>query len=747
MLRIKPRRTPVFALIALLLLQAVGAPRLLAAPTRLGKADQHAQTAYKDEATTWTNTVTISGGSLSTTVNSLAVTGTLANPGSLSNEVGVLIGITPGGTTNTSFQKAASISLNAGTFTGARETHGLYTRNRAAGTTSLVFGTGGVGNIAVEGLADATTTGMNYGLIGNGRNGNTNAGVYGYATTAKNSAKNVGVAGYGYNTGTSPVHIGGLFALTDSNSITLASAALLVDNVATTDPIAIFRDNGTTVFSIQDGGSANFQKIASTNFVFENQTSDPGSPVEGQVYWNPTTNVLKIYDGATFSAIGGSGVITGTLTSSRVPFASGTNTLTDSANMTFVTDTLTVTNVTATSNLTGANLLVSGTGSAATPDIADSANPDTGYFWSTGASVLGMSVEGTEVVGIGSTADHRVTITGGTLTTLKSALSITATHAAGTATENGASLTTTTNATGATGNKRGLAVTLDGGYVGSGATTGIRSDNSVLGTGATLVSGAGNYGLFGRANGAGAGYNIGVGGNANQGTTLNVGVTGNSVANYATGRSVGGVFTARNNTSNLHTALVASLHGSDPTFTNAAFIANNSDVAAPIVLFQDNATEVFSIQDGGQEVSSTNSGSLWRNGNATPVEGARRYCVNVTTTNGTQTEIPIDGSTFLPALASGDVWGGTSYLTAKCTVGTDANKMAVFKIDYAIRNIGGTTTLVNVVVTTIANESTSGAWAVTAVADDTNDRLAIKVTGAASTTIKWAGWVEATKVN
>jgi hypothetical protein len=48
------------------------------------------------------------------------------------------------------------------------------------------------------------------------------------------------------------------------------STALLADNTVTASPIAIFRDNGTTVFSIQDGGGITIKSAAVASSTLDN---------------------------------------------------------------------------------------------------------------------------------------------------------------------------------------------------------------------------------------------------------------------------------------------------------------------------------------------------------------------------------------------------------------------------------------------------------------------------------------------
>ena len=65
-----------------------------------------------------------------------------------------------------------------------------------------------------------------------------------------------------------------------------------------------------------------------------------------------------------------------------------------------------------------------------------------------------------------------------------------------------------------------------------------------------------------------------------------------------------------------------------------------------------------------------------------------------------------------------------------------------------IKNLGGTTSLVGTVSTVGTDVEDAGAstWDVTITADNTNDALDIKVTGATSTTIRWVVVVQGLEI-
>lgn len=142
-------------------------------------------------------------------------------------------------------------------YTGASRSIGLNLSNSNAGTGQTLVPTAGLnfpnGNMAILGDSNATTTGYNIGYVGRAEGGAVNAAVAGFAQINKNSATNIGVVGSGLNGGTSPVQIGGFFSL-NQTTVPSVSAALIADNGSQTDAIFLARDNGSTVFTIADGG-------------------------------------------------------------------------------------------------------------------------------------------------------------------------------------------------------------------------------------------------------------------------------------------------------------------------------------------------------------------------------------------------------------------------------------------------------------------------------------------------------------
>ena len=121
-----------------------------------------------------------------------------------------------------------------------------------------------------------------------------------------------------------------------------------------------------------------------------------------------------------------------------------------------------------------------------------------------------------------------------------------------------------------------------------------------------------------------------------------------------------------------------------------------------------------------------------------------KFIVANTTSNDTQTELFLDGSTATQRMTvnSGETWVFVITLVAR-----DGTDSCLFEIEGGIHRNGATTALIQ---STHENfhKRTSGAtsWDFTVEADDTNDALVAKVTGETGKTIKWVATVDVTCV-
>jgi hypothetical protein len=214
--------------------------------------------------------------------------------------IGAFFDITSAGTqTNASYpQRAFQVSLNAG-YTGGTTTAAIVGANSAAGTDSgIVVGGTPLGNAGLIYTAVGNTTGNNYGCAGFARLGNISIGVVGRVghTTSvnnKNGAKYVGVFGVARNdTAANSVSLGGYFGLNTSDP-TFANAALIADNADAAYDIFVARDNGTPVFTIQDGGSTIIaNSITATGSIVTGSSTVIGtSIISGSLTFAPSSSI------------------------------------------------------------------------------------------------------------------------------------------------------------------------------------------------------------------------------------------------------------------------------------------------------------------------------------------------------------------------------------------------------------------------------------------------------------------------
>ena len=119
------------------------------------------------------------------------------------------------------------------------------------------------------------------------------------------------------------------------------------------------------------------------------------------------------------------------------------------------------------------------------------------------------------------------------------------------------------------------------------------------------------------------------------------------------------------------------------------------------------------------------------------------YVLYATTTNATQTELFLNNSSTRIALPQ-----NTTMMFEADVVGRDSTgtKHCAFRLQGVIDRTTNSTVIINTVNETIIAETEEG-WAATAVADDTNDTVAIKVTGELGSTIRWTAFVKTVSIN
>lgn len=201
----------------------------------------------------------VQAGTLAAGGSAVRISATMpSNVGALNGEEFIING--SGSTSQTLIGRFTQLGSG---YSGAGSNIAALFQNLSAGT-----GTGGagtsvnvsyrpVGNVGIQARTEQTTTGNNTGSVNLAGGGNVSIGSWNAATATKNNATNVGLVAFGRNAGTTPIQVGGYFALADygSSMPTFVSAALIADNGPQADPIFLARDNGTAVFTIADGGN------------------------------------------------------------------------------------------------------------------------------------------------------------------------------------------------------------------------------------------------------------------------------------------------------------------------------------------------------------------------------------------------------------------------------------------------------------------------------------------------------------
>lgn len=111
------------------------------------------------------------------------------------------------------------------------------------------------------------------------------------------------------------------------------------------------------------------------------------------------------------------------------------------------------------------------------------------------------------------------------------------------------------------------------------------------------------------------------------------------------------------------------------------------------------------------------------------------------TTDATATELFLDGSTTRLTIPSGKILHATVHILGSKS---DGSAVAVYQRQVAIKNVGGTTSLVGTVNTIGSDTAASTSLSITA--DDTNDSLKIEVTGIAAETWRWVAGVSGVEI-
>lgn len=120
-----------------------------------------------------------------------------------------------------------------------------------------------------------------------------------------------------------------------------------------------------------------------------------------------------------------------------------------------------------------------------------------------------------------------------------------------------------------------------------------------------------------------------------------------------------------------------------------------------------------------------------------------RFVLRNKTTNATPTTIYLNGSSSRLTIPSGKIMFATVLISG---IKSDGSVVACYKRKVAIKNVGGTTSLVGSVETIGTDIEDNASTDVTITADNTNDALDISVTGIAAETWRWVAVVEGLEI-
>jgi hypothetical protein len=298
------------------------------------------------------------------------------------------------------------------------------------------------------------------------------------------------------------------------------------------------------------------------------------------------------------------------------------------------------------------------------------------------------------------------------------------------------------------------------------------NSNTASGTRSGVFTGASNTAnttnsavLSGGNNSATQNYSVccgGYGNNAGGGTYTGI-VAGTSNSSSSARSFIGA---GNSNFCNGGNSSVVGGNNNDATGTNSIVGGGNTNVASATSSFigageSNTASGTQSVVcGGGGNVANTNyaailgghqgkaslraqqahaSGRFAADGDAQTSQLVAR----ISTTNATPTELRLEGSSVRITIVTDTTWAFHILLVARRT---DAdNESAAYEFLGCIDRNGSTTALVGTVQKTVIAEDTA-AWDADVTADDTNDAMAITVTGEASKTIRWVAYIRLVEV-
>lgn len=153
------------------------------------------------------------------------------------------------------------------------------------------------------------------------------------------------------------------------------------------------------------------------------------------------------------------------------------------------------------------------------------------------------------------------------------------------------------------------------------------------------------------------------------------------------------------------------------------------------------AAGIYSAIPGGTDANADKHGQLCHSAGAFATQGdcqASFLHWRIATTDATaNVEMFLDGAALRAAIPSGASWGFHILLVGRSDAGVDA----LWETKGLVKNNAGTTSLTGSVTQTVLADGTGATWGVSGNvvvdADNANDALRIRVTGAALTNIRW----------
>lgn len=224
------------------------------------------------------------------------------------------------------------------------------------------------------------------------------------------------------------------------------------------------------------------------------------------------------------------------------------------------------------------------------------------------------------------------------------------------------------------------------------------------------------------------------GGNARGTNAIDMQTTRGSATQVASGSSsvaIGSNSTASatNSVAIGNTAIASS--GSSTVAIGVTATASGSGASA--LGFNVSSTGQYSLALGGYS-SITRSGMAYASGRFSVTGDAENvsFALRCKTTTNSAVEMALDGSTGYLTIPSGRVLAGILTITGSKSDGT---AVAVYSRQVAIKNIGGTTSLVGTV-NTLGSDTAAGT-SISITANDGSDYLSVQVTGITSETWRW----------